>query len=421
MNIHTKIYLCWKIFTSLIRPRGGHSLFSGIAIMSLIGISLGVCVIITVMSVMNGFQIEIKQRMLNFVPHATIRLEESGEPRSDWLDIFKIDDDIESYSGFIEGEALVLSEEAVNPLRLLSYDNSDYLLNQKLASILDKGNYKSLFDNSFSIVIGDDFANKNEIRVGDIVRLLTNDKLLLPFGNIPRMKDFIVSGIFDSGIFEMDESIALIEFSDAEKFLQMDGYITGYAFDFNKPSSSRAKIKDIAKTIDARGWISDWTSENPNFFRSLDLTRQIIFLVLMTILTIACSNIISTQSMLIAEKKFNIATLIASGYRRSSIFYMFITLGSCLGLFGLFFGILLAMILSDSISQIVLLIERIFSFRLYQPEIYYLAELPSIIDWRETLMISLFTLTLSICSALLPAYNATKTDPAVLMKNIRFK
>ena len=92
MNIHTKIYLCWKIFTSLIRPRGGHSLFSGIAIMSLIGISLGVCVIITVMSVMNGFQIEIKQRMLNFVPHATIRLDESADSRSDWSEIFKIDD-----------------------------------------------------------------------------------------------------------------------------------------------------------------------------------------------------------------------------------------------------------------------------------------------------------------------------------------
>ena len=167
--------------------------------------------------------------------------------------------------------------------------------------------------------------------------------------------------------------------------------------------------------------VSDWSSENPNFFRSLDLTRKIIFLVLMSILAISCFNIISTQSMLISEKRSSIASLIAMGYDKRNIFYLFIALGTFFGLIGLSIGISLSVILSENLSLIIFSIEEMLSIRLYQPEVYFLAEIPSIIDWNQTIRIAVFTVILSILSSLIPAYNATKTDPAVLMKNIRFK
>ena len=388
--------------------------------MSLLGISLGVCVIITVMSVMNGFQIEIKERMLNFTPHASIRTAEASQLNNAFFEIFENDPDIQSYSAFSEEDVLILSNEMINPIRLIAYEDREYLVEEKLKTVLVEHD-QNLFNQSFRIIIGNDLAQKMNVSIGDKLRLLTSEKVLLPFGNLPRMKDFTVTGIFDSGIFEIDENIAITDMRDANIFLQMNDNVTGYAFDFIDPTLSQAKIKEIARTMNVNGWVSDWSSENPNFFRSLDLTRKIIFLVLMSILAISCFNIISTQSMLISEKRSSIASLIAMGYDKRNIFYLFIALGTFFGLIGLSIGISLSVLLSENLSLIIFSIEEMLSIRLYQPEVYFLAEIPSIIDWSQTIRIAVFTVILSILSSLIPAYNATKTDPAVLMKNIRFK
>tara|TARA_B100000700_G_scaffold48195_1_gene50827 strand:+ start:288 stop:1550 length:1263 start_codon:yes stop_codon:yes gene_type:complete len=420
MNVYPKLFLSLKVLIAMMKSRGGGPLSSGIAFMSLLGISLGVCVIISVMSVMNGFQIEIKERMLSFIPHATIRTAEEGQSNQSFIETFENNPSIQSYSAFSESDVLILSNETINPIRLIAYENQNYLIEEKLKKVLiDQEN--QLFDRSFSIVIGNDLAEKLTVDIGDKLRILTNEKLILPFGNMPRMKDFTVTGIFDSGIFEIDENIALVDMMDANKFLQLDSNVSGYAFDFFDPSNSKGNIKEIARTINVKGWLSDWSSENPNFFRSLDLTRQIIFLVLMSILAIACFNIISTQSMLISDKRSSIASLIAMGFERSNIFYIFIALGISFGMIGLVIGISLSMVISENLSMIVTSIEEMASVRLYQPEIYYLAEIPSVIDWGEVITIGIFTTILSVLSSLIPAYNATKTDPAVLMKNIRFK
>jgi len=420
MNVYPKLFLSLKVLIAMMKSRGGGPLSSGIAFMSLLGISLGVCVIISVMSVMNGFQIEIKERMLSFIPHATIRTAEEGQSNQSFIESFENNPSIQSYSAFLESDVLIMSNETINPIRLIAYENQNYLIEEKLNKVLiDQEN--QLFDRSFSIVIGNDLAEKLTVDIGDKLRILTNEKLILPFGNMPRMKDFTVTGIFDSGIFEIDENIALVDMMDANKFLQLDSNVSGYAFDFFDPSNSKGNIKEIARTINVKGWLSDWSSENPNFFRSLDLTRQIIFLVLMSILAIACFNIISTQSMLISDKRSSIASLIAMGFERSNIFYIFIALGISFGMIGLVIGISLSMVISENLSMIVTSIEEMASVRLYQPEIYYLAEIPSVIDWGEVITIGIFTTILSVLSSLIPAYNATKTDPAVLMKNIRFK
>ena len=420
MSMQPKIFLSWKVFLSILTSRGGGPFSSGIAYMSLFGISLGVCVIITVMSVMNGFQIEIKERMLNFTPHANIRTAEASQLNQGFIEIFENDPDIQSYSAFSEEDVLILGNETIKPIRLIAYQDREYLVEEKLKTVLIEHD-QNLFGESFSIVIGNDLAQKMNVNIGDKLRLLTSEKVPLPFGNLPRMKDFIVTGIFDSGIFEIDDSIAIIDTTDANIFLQMNDHVTGYAFDFLDPSLSQTKIKEIARTMNVKGWISDWTSENPNFFRSLDLTRKIIFLVLMSILAIACFNIISTQSMLISEKRSSIASLIAMGFDKRNIFYLFIALGTFFGFIGLSIGVFLSIVLSENLSLIIRAIEEILSIRLYQPEVYFLAEIPSVIDWNQTIRIAVFTVILSILSSLIPAYNATKTDPAVLMKNIRFK
>ncbi|HJM71283.1 MAG TPA: ABC transporter permease, partial [Gammaproteobacteria bacterium] len=171
------------------RSRGGEALFSSIAYMSLFGISLGVCVIITVMSVMNGFQIEIKEKMLSFTPHATIRTAESNQSNKGFIDAFENDSDIQGYSAFTEDSVLILKDELINPIRLIAYENQKYLIERKLSTVLiDQDD--QLFSEPFSIIIGNDLAQKVNVGIGDKLRLLTNEKLVLPFGGLPRMKDF---------------------------------------------------------------------------------------------------------------------------------------------------------------------------------------------------------------------------------------
>ena len=196
--------------------------------MSLLGISLGVCVIITVMSVMNGFQIEIKERMLKFTPHASIRTAEASQLNNAFFEIFENDPDIQSYSAFSEEDVLILSNEMINPIRLIAYEDREYLVEEKLKTVLVEHD-QNLFNQSFRIIIGNDLAQKMNVSIGDKLRLLTSEKVLLPFGNLPRMKDFTVTGIFDSGIFEIDENIAIIDMKDANIFLQMNDNVTGYA------------------------------------------------------------------------------------------------------------------------------------------------------------------------------------------------
>ena len=221
MSMQPKIFLSWKVFLSILTKRGGNPFSSGIAYMSLLGISLGVCVIITVMSVMNGFQIEIKERMLNFTPHASIRTAEASQLNNAFFEIFENDPDIQSYSAFSEEDVLILSNEMINPIRLIAYEDREYLVEEKLKTVLVEHD-QNLFNQSFRIVIGNDLAQKMNVSIGDKLRLLTSEKVLLPFGSLPRMKDFTVTGIFDSGIFEIDENIAITDMRDANIFLQMN-------------------------------------------------------------------------------------------------------------------------------------------------------------------------------------------------------
>ena len=172
MNVYPKLFLSLKVLIAMMKSRGGGPLSSGIAFMSLLGISLGVCVIISVMSVMNGFQIEIKERMLSFIPHATIRTAEEGQSNQSFIETFENNPSIQSYSAFSESDVLILSNETINPIRLIAYENQNYLIEEKLNKVLiDQEN--ELFDRSFSIVIGNDLAEKLTVDIGDKLRILT--------------------------------------------------------------------------------------------------------------------------------------------------------------------------------------------------------------------------------------------------------
>ena len=245
---------------------------------------------------------------------------------------------------------------------------------------------------------------------------MTQDNAFTPFGNLPRLKKFNITGIFQSGIFSFDQNLVLINILDAQIFLQLKNQIDGYDIEFNNPDIARYEIRNIALESNGGYLVSDWSKQNPNFFRSLELTKKIIFMVLLIILCVASFNIVSTLIMMIRQRRSTIGIIRTMGVNQSGIFRIFFSIGLTLGTLGSIIGIFLGVVITLNLTVLIQFIEKMFGVSLYQAEIYFLNEIPTRIDWLEVLMIFIVVLFLSVISSLLPSYRASKLNPAVLLK-----
>jgi lipoprotein-releasing system permease protein len=268
----------------------------------------------------------------------------------------------------------------------------------------------------YNVVIGNGLANQLNVKIGDSITLMTQDNALTPFGNLPRLKKFNITGIFQSGIFSFDQNLVLINILDAQIFLQLKNQIDGYDIEFNNPDIARYEIRNIALESNGGYLVSDWSKQNPNFFRSLELTKKIIFMVLLIILCVASFNIVSTLIMMIRQRRSTIGIIRTMGVNQSGIFRIFFSIGLTLGTIGSIIGIFLGVAITLNLTVLIQFIEKMFGVSLYQAEIYFLNEIPTRIDWLEVLMIFIVVLFLSVISSLLPSYRASKLNPAVLLK-----
>ena len=268
----------------------------------------------------------------------------------------------------------------------------------------------------YNVVIGSGLAGQLNVKIGDSITLMTQDNALTPFGNLPRLKNFNITGIFQSGIFSFDQNLVLINILDAQIFLQLKNQIDGYDIEFNNPDIARYEIRNIALESNGGYLVSDWSKQNPNFFRSLELTKKIIFMVLLIILCVASFNIVSTLIMMIRQRRSTIGIIRTMGVNQSGIFRIFFSIGLTLGTIGSIIGIFLGVAITLNLTVLIQFIEKMFGVSLYQAEIYFLNEIPTRIDWLEVLMIFIVVLFLSVISSLLPSYRASKLNPAVLLK-----
>ncbi|HJP42175.1 MAG TPA: ABC transporter permease, partial [Gammaproteobacteria bacterium] len=308
---------------------------SSIAVFSVLGIALGVAVLITVMSVMNGFQSEIKNRMLGVIPHASIIGSQKSIHNWDALQTVLIDNkEIKSFSTSVSSEALILSSKDLAGIQIKGIDPEESGLSDKLNNIMTYGKIGTLSAGGFNIVIGNGLAADLDLSIGDSATVVISNTLISAIGSIPRLKKFNVSGIFDAGIQEFDQNLAFVNLFDAQNLLQRHGEILDIDIDFFDPNLSRQTIRNIAIEAGGGFLVSDWTAQNPNFFRSLELTKTIIFMVLILILAVASFNIVSTLVMLIRQKRGSIAVLRSLGVDHGGIIRIFLSIGFLLGFLG---------------------------------------------------------------------------------------
>ena len=409
----------WQIIKSFLKRKQGDMAYSIISILSLLGISLAVAVIITVMSVMNGFQIEIQEKMLNLIPHATIK-NINNKSNVDLLNsILDKKQFVESHSVFVNGEAIAITDSNFNAIQIKAYSKEASPIKNKLTQLMIEGQVNDLYDKSFNVIIGKGLSEQLKIKFGDKITFMTQDNLGIPLGSIPRVKQFKVTEIFESGVFEFDQNLVFTGLKDAQLFFQMGDRFSGTDVEYHDPNKASFYTRQIAIESGGGFLISDWTRENPSFFRSLELTKRIIFIVLILILAIACFNIISSLTMLVRQKRSNIAVIRSLGVQQYSIHKIFLAIGFFLGSIGSALGIIIGFLITTNLSTVVHFIEEILSITLYQPEIYFLNELPTRIDWSEVLIICSIAIILSMLSAFIPSYNASKIDPSELLKLYR--
>ncbi len=390
---------------------------SSIAVFSVLGIALGVAVLITVMSVMNGFQSEIKNRMLGVIPHASIIGSQKSIHNWDALQTVLIDNkEIKSFSTSVSSEALILSSKDLAGIQIKGIDPEESGLSDKLNNIMTYGKIGTLSAGGFNIVIGNGLAADLDLSIGDSATVVISNTLISAIGSIPRLKKFNVSGIFDAGIQEFDQNLAFVNLFDAQNLLQRHGEILDIDIDFFDPNLSRQTIRNIAIEAGGGFLVSDWTAQNPNFFRSLELTKTIIFMVLILILAVASFNVVSTLVMLIRQKRGSIAVLRGLGADRGGIIRIFLSIGFLLGFLGSVLGIIVGVFVTTQLTEIIQHLESIFNITLYQKEVYFLSELPVRINWKEVMWIGLIAVLLSLVSSVIPSYRASRLDPANILR-----
>jgi len=406
-----------KILFAFLKAKRGTMKMPFISMFSILGIAIGVATIITVMSVMNGFQSEIKNRMLGILPHAKIMgLDRSLENRDILQALLVVNKEVKSFSSFVSNEALLLGSKQVSGIQFKGIDPKEFGSAKKLEGLMDQGELSLISNGSFNIILGKGLADDLNLSLGDPVTVMIPNSVISAIGAVPRLKRFTVVGFFEAGIYEFDRNLAFANLVDAQTLLQMPGKISGIEIDFFNPEQSREMVRKIAIKSGGGFTITDWTTQNPNFFRSLELTKTIIFMVVFLILAVASFNIVSTLVMLIRQKKPSIAIMRGLGVDHLGIFKIFLSIGLLLGFSGSILGIVLGILITGQLSWIVHSLESVLGVTLYQAEIYFLSELPTEIHWLEVFWTGLLAVLLSMFSSIIPSYRASRLNPADVLR-----
>ena len=415
--LKNKMYEVW-IASRYTRFKNKNNFISFISLTSIIGIALGVMALIIVLSVMNGFQSELKTRILSVASH--LEVSKPGSTIHNWQNLqakIKTQDGIKDSAPFVESQAMLALGKfnrgviirGINPL--LESKVSD--INLKIV----EGTY-NLKPNKFNILIGVDVARSFRLSVGDKITVMSSQSNYSPAGMIPRLKRFVISGIFEIGMHSYDSGLVLINIQDAQKFFQMESGVSGLRVkinDLDQTKSISSKLKSYLSSFDQL-YLSDWTMQHANLFAAIQMEKKVMFIILTLIIAVAAFNIVSTLVMGVTEKRGDIAILRTLGASQKSIMFIFIAQGSLIGVIGTFFGVLFGVLISINIDVIIPFIENLFNMQFLSKDIYYISKVPSKLLISDIYFIGLMGLLLSFIATIYPSYKASKINPAEALK-----
>ena len=388
---------------------------SFISLTSMIGLIIGVALLITVLSVMNGFDRELQQRILGMVPHAVIK---PYSTMTDWkqlVDQVMTHPEVEAAAPFINAQGMVTRNGVVHGVQL----NGILPEEEKNVSIIAKhmvrGKLSDLKSGEFGIIIGELLAYQLNLNMGDKVTVVLPEASLTPAGVFPRLKRFTIKGIFKVGA-DLDSSLTLIHMDDAAKILRIKGSVHGVRLKMHNLFDAPKVSQQIAMSLDKRFYSIDWTRTHGNLFQAIRMEKTMIGLLLMVIVAVAAFNIISTLVMVVTDKKSDIAILRTMGATPGAIMQIFIVQGAYIGVVGTFVGTALGVVLSLNISALIKGLEHLLHTQFLNPDVYFISDLPSQLNLQDVIIVSSTALIMSLLATLYPAWRASKVEPAEALR-----
>jgi lipoprotein-releasing system permease protein len=410
-------YELW-IASRYTRLKNKNNFISFISLTSVIGITLGVMSLIVVLSVMNGFQSELKSRIISV--SSDIEITSSKFTITNWQKITKLikgSENVVASAPYTQNQAMIAMGRFNRGVIVRGISPSIELGVSDLQNKITKGSFK-LEAEKFNIIIGSGLARYFGLDIGDKISIISSQANYSPSGMLPRLKQFKVSGIFDVGMYEYDAGLVLIHLSDAQKFFQLGKDVSGIRVKLEDLDGTKSTTENIERLInqDNSYFISDWTKQHSNLFAAIQMEKRVMFIILTLIIAVAAFNIVSTLVMGVTEKKSDIAILRTLGASQKSILMIFISQGLMIGLVGTFLGILFGVIISINIGTIVPFIESLFGVQFLSPDVYYISDLPSKLLFKDILSIGIMGVFLSFVATIYPSIKATKIDPATALK-----
>jgi lipoprotein-releasing system permease protein len=381
----------------------------------MVGMVIGVALLITVLSVMNGFDRELKQRILGMVPHALIKPYASLE---DWQ---SIDDQVTAHpdvlaaAPFIQAQGMMTGQGLVQGVQLNGVLPNEEPQVSIIADHMLQGSLEALESGAFNIIIGNILARQLRLSMGDKITVVLPEASLTPAGVFPRLKRFTVVGIFSVGA-EVDGQLALIHLEDAAKVLRMKGEVHGVRLKMNDLFDAPLVSRQLAAELDDTYYSVDWTRTHGNLFEAIRMEKTMIALLLMVIVAVAAFNIISTLVMVVTDKKPDIAILRTMGASPQAIMAIFIVQGAYIGVVGTFIGTVLGVLLALNVAEIIGFVEAVLKMQFLSPDVYFISKLPSELRIDDVLMISGVSLILSLLATLYPAWKASRVQPAEALR-----
>jgi lipoprotein-releasing system permease protein len=399
------------------RAKRRNHFISFISATSMAGIALGVAALIVVLSVMNGFQKELRARILGVASH--VQVSGTGNRLLDWRGIAQLaakEPRVVASAPFVNAQGMLSNGQAVrgSVVRGIVPEMEDKVA--EIGQHMRAGKLEALKPGEFGIVLGSELARALGALKDDKIALIAPQGLVTPAGVVPRLKQFTVVGIFEVGMFEYDSGLALVHLEDAQKLYQMDDAVSGLRLRLDDLFAARNVARDLMSKLDSSYFATDWTRSHANFFRAVEIEKRVMFIILTLIVAVAAFNIVSTLVMLVTDKQADIAILRTLGASPGSIVQIFMVQGALIGVIGTIAGVVGGVILALNVDTVVPFIENVLGFKFLAKDVYYISDLPSDVQLGDVTTIGLVSLVLSFLATLYPSWRASRVNPAEALR-----
>jgi len=408
----------WLIGTRYLRSSHRRGFVSFVALMSVLGLMLGVATLIVVLSVMNGFERELRTRMLSVTSHAT--LTGLDETLPDWHLVQQAalrQPGVQAAVPYIEAQAMLSHGTKIAAASLRGVIPEEERKATGIAHNLKSGRIEDLVPGKYRIILGSALAREINARVGDSVVVIAPSGTATPAGVIPRQRRFMVSGVFESGMYEYDRGLGLINMMDAAVLYRMGEKASGIRLAVQDPFRAPGIVRRLALALGGNFLVTDWTMIHSNFFKSIQTTKTMMFVILLMIVAVAAFNIVATLVMIVKEKQSDIAILRTLGAGPRNVLAAFAIQGVMIGLAGTAAGAALGTVLSNHLESLLDSLQRLFGVQFMDASVYFMSELPAYVERGDVLRICSVAFLLCVLATIYPAWRASRTAPADALRH----